>query len=41
MKEMKKKDNKPKTAGRSFGDRAMMKIQAASRPTRSKMIVRK
>ena len=26
--------------GRSFGDKAMNKIQMASRPTRSKMIVR-
>ena len=35
-----KNENKSQKQGRSFGDKAMMKIQAASRPTRSKMIVK-
>jgi len=35
------KEPKKKKGGRSFSDRAMDKIQIASRPTRSKMIVRR
>ena len=36
----KEKAERPKGQGRSFGDKAMSKIVAASRPTRSKMIIR-
>ena len=35
-----KTETKKGGMGRSFGDKAMQKIQAASRPTRSKMIVK-
>ena len=36
----KERESRPKDMGRSFGDKAMNKIVAASRPTRSKMIIK-